>query len=551
MSANTASLLYLVASICFIMSLRGLSSPETARGGNFYGMAGMAVAIVTTLLLPQTSSFGLIAAGILIGGAIGTFVALRIEMTALPQLVAAFHSLVGLAAVFVAAATLYSPQSFGIGIPGAIKAASLVELALGTAIGAITFTGSIVAFAKLQGLVSGAPLQFPMQHPLNAVLGVLILANVVWLSMTGTPVAFWTLVILSLALGFLLILPIGGADMPVVVSMLNSYSGWAACGIGFTLQNSLLIVTGALVGSSGAILSYVMCKGMNRSIFNVILGGFGTDAAGAAAGAAKEARPVKQGSAEDALFIMKNASSVIIVPGYGMAVAQAQHALREMGDMLKKEGVSVRYAIHPVAGRMPGHMNVLLAEANVPYDEVFELDDINRDFAQADVAFVIGANDVTNPAAKTDPKSPIYGMPILDVEKAKTVLFIKRSMASGYAGVDNELFFRDNTMMLFGDAKKVVEDICKAMSGAHSVVPPDAPSGNDKSRRGRPRRLFHSCPRKGRKETSSLRAPGACAAACAGGGHLRPSRAPSSPRASRSGGAASFRGKCLRAASSS
>jgi NAD(P) transhydrogenase subunit beta len=468
MSANTASLLYLVASICFIMSLRGLSSPETARGGNFYGMAGMAIAIATTLMLPQTSSFGLIAAGILIGGAIGTFVALRIEMTALPQLVAAFHSLVGLAAVFVAAATLYSPQSFGIGIPGAIKAASLVELALGTAIGAITFTGSIVAFAKLQGLVSGAPLQFPMQHPLNAVLGVLIVANIVWLSMTGTPLAFWTLVILSLAVGFLLILPIGGADMPVVVSMLNSYSGWAACGIGFTLQNSLLIVTGALVGSSGAILSYVMCKGMNRSIFNVILGGFGTDAAGAAAGgAAKEARPVKQGSSEDALFIMKNASSVIIVPGYGMAVAQAQHALREMGDLLKKEGVSIRYAIHPVAGRMPGHMNVLLAEANVPYDEVFELDDINRDFAQADVAFVIGANDVTNPAAKTDPRSPIYGMPILDVEKAKTVLFIKRSMASGYAGVENELFFRDNTMMLFGDAKKVVEGIVKAMSGGH------------------------------------------------------------------------------------
>ncbi len=468
MGANAASLLYLFASICFIMSLRGLSSPETARGGNMWGVVGMAVAILTTLALPQTSSFGLILAGIVIGGAIGTFVALRIEMTALPQLVAAFHSLVGLAAVFVAAATLYSPQSFGIGIPGAIKAASLVELAIGTAIGAITFTGSLVAFAKLQGLVSGAPLQFPMQHPFNALLGVLIVANIVWLSMTGSPAAFWCLVILSLALGFLLILPIGGADMPVVVSMLNSYSGWAACGIGFTLQNSLLIVTGALVGSSGAILSYVMCKGMNRSIFNVILGGFGTDAAaGSAAGGVKEQRPVKQGSADDALFIMKNASSVIIVPGYGMAVAQAQHALREMADMLKKEGVSVRYAIHPVAGRMPGHMNVLLAEANVPYDEVFELDDINRDFAQADVAFVIGANDVTNPAAKTDPKSPIYGMPILDVEKAKTVLFIKRSMASGYAGVENELFFRDNTMMLFGDAKKVVEDIVKAMSGGH------------------------------------------------------------------------------------
>jgi len=468
MGANAAALFYLFASICFIMSLRGLSSPETARGGNMWGVVGMAVAILTTLALPQTSSFGLILAGIVIGGAIGTFVAMRIEMTALPQLVAAFHSLVGLAAVFVAAATLYSPQSFGIGIPGAIKAASLVELAIGTAIGAITFTGSLVAFAKLQGLVSGAPLQFPMQHPFNALLGVLIVANIVWLSMTGSPAAFWCLVLLSLALGFLLILPIGGADMPVVVSMLNSYSGWAACGIGFTLQNSLLIVTGALVGSSGAILSYVMCKGMNRSIFNVILGGFGTDAAaGAAAGGAKEQRPVKQGSADDALFIMKNASSVIIVPGYGMAVAQAQHALREMADMLKKEGVSVRYAIHPVAGRMPGHMNVLLAEANVPYDEVFELDDINRDFAQADVAFVIGANDVTNPAAKTDPKSPIYGMPILDVEKAKTVLFIKRSMASGYAGVENELFFRDNTMMLFGDAKKVVEDIVKAMSGGH------------------------------------------------------------------------------------
>jgi NAD(P) transhydrogenase subunit beta len=467
MTATLSSLLYLAASICFIMSLRGLASPETARGGNLWGIVGMAIAIATTLAAPGMGNYAVIGAGILIGGAIGTFVAMRIQMTALPQLVAAFHSLVGLAAVFVAAATLYSPQSFGIGVPGAIKAASLIEMALGTAIGAITFTGSVVAFAKLQGLVSGAPLQFPMQHPFNALLGVAIVANIVWLSMTGSPIAFWALVVLSLLLGFLLILPIGGADMPVVVSMLNSYSGWAACGIGFTLQNSLLIVTGALVGSSGAILSYVMCKGMNRSIFNVILGGFGTDAAGASAGggAAKEQRPVKQGSADDAVFIMKNASSVIIVPGYGMAVAQAQHALREMADTLKKEGVTVRYAIHPVAGRMPGHMNVLLAEANVPYDEVFELDDINRDFAQADVAFVIGANDVTNPAAKTDPKSPIFGMPILDVEKAKTVLFIKRSMASGYAGVENELFFRDNTMMLFGDAKKVVEDIVKAAGG--------------------------------------------------------------------------------------
>ncbi len=458
-----AALLYLVAAICFIMSLRGLSSPETARPGNVYGIVGMAIAIGTTLAMPGMGGFGVIFAGVIVGGAVGTFIALRIQMTALPQLVAAFHSLVGLAAVFVAAAALYSPASFHIGTPGSIKVGSLIEMGLGTAIGAITFTGSVIAFAKLQALMSGAPLVFPFQHHLNAGLGALIILLLVWFAASGNPAAFWLLVLVSLALGFLLILPIGGADMPVVISMLNSYSGWAACGIGFTLQNSLLIVTGALVGSSGAILSYIMCKGMNRSIFNVILGGFGTDAGATAAGGAKEQRPVKAGSAEDAAFIMKNASSVIIVPGYGMAVAQAQHALREMGDLLKESGVQVRYAIHPVAGRMPGHMNVLLAEANVPYDEVFELEEINRDFAQADVAFVIGANDVTNPAAKTDPKSPIYGMPILDVERSKTVLFVKRSMATGYAGVDNELFYRDNTMMLFGDAKHVCEEVVKAL----------------------------------------------------------------------------------------
>jgi NAD(P) transhydrogenase subunit beta len=462
MSANLSALLYLAASICFIMALRGLSSPETSRTGNVWGIAGMVVAIATTLAQPTMDGFAMIFAGIVIGGVIGTFIALRIQMTALPQLVAAFHSLVGLAAVFVAAAALYSPQSFALGTPGAIKLGSLIEMGLGTAIGAVTFTGSIVAFAKLQGLVTGAPLVFPLQHPINAAIGIGIVLTLGWFAYTGDTTAFWLLVALSLALGLLLIVPIGGADMPVVISMLNSYSGWAACGIGFTLQNSLLIVTGALVGSSGAILSYIMCKGMNRSIFNVILGGFGTEGGAAAAGA-KEQRPYKSGSADDAAFIMKNASSVIIVPGYGMAVAQAQHALREMADLLKKEGVTVRYAIHPVAGRMPGHMNVLLAEANVPYDEVMELEEINRDFAQTDVAFVIGANDVTNPAAKTDPKSPIFGMPILDVEKGKTVLFVKRSMASGYAGVDNELFYRDNTMMLFGDAKHMVEQICKAL----------------------------------------------------------------------------------------
>jgi len=467
MTQELAAYGYLIAAICFIMALRGLSSPVTARGGNLYGIVGMIVAIGVTVATPGVVSPYLIVGGLLVGGAVGTVVALRIQMTALPQLVAAFHSLVGLAAVFVAGAAFVSPEAFGIGSPGHIHTQSLIEMGLGTIIGAITFTGSIVAFAKLQGLVSGAPLIFKGQHPLNALIGLLLLALLVWFALHGHPITFILLIVLSLTVGFLLILPIGGADMPVVVSMLNSYSGWAAAGIGFTLGNTALIVTGALVGSSGAILSYIMCKGMNRSIFNVILGGFGTDSGGAAAaGAVKDNRPVKAGSAEDAAFLMQNASSVIIVPGYGMAVAQAQHALREMADILKKHGVQVRYAIHPVAGRMPGHMNVLLAEANVPYDEVFELDDINRDFAATDVAFVIGANDVTNPAAKTDPKSAIYGMPILEVEKAQTVLFVKRGMSSGYAGVENELFFRDNTMMLFADAKVMCENIVKALEGS-------------------------------------------------------------------------------------
>jgi len=464
-SASLTQFAYLVAAVCMIMALRGLSSPETSRGGNTWGMVGMAIAIITTVLTPDTS-YVLIPLGILIGGAIGTIVAKKIEMTALPQLVAAFHSLVGLAAVFVAGAALSAPDAFGIVAPqGGIKMGSLIEMSLGVAIGAITFTGSLVAFGKLQGLVSGKPLQFPMQHPLNAALGLAMVVLIAIFSVSGGSVPLFVLItLIALALGFLLILPIGGADMPVVVSMLNSYSGWAAAGIGFTLGNPLLIIVGALVGSSGAILSYIMCKGMNRSIFNVILGGFGGEVAGpAGGGGAGGDKAVKAGSADDAAFIMKNSSKVIIVPGYGMAVAQAQHALREMCDLLKAEGVDVRYAIHPVAGRMPGHMNVLLAEANVPYDEVFELEEINHEFGTADVAFVIGANDVTNPAAKTDTASPIYGMPILDVEKAKTVLFIKRSMASGYAGVDNELFFRPNTMMLFGDAKKVTEEIVSAL----------------------------------------------------------------------------------------
>jgi NAD(P) transhydrogenase subunit beta len=465
MNANLAALLYLVSGILFILSLRGLSSPASSRQGNLFGMIGMAIAVVTTLAYKMPSGLSawvLVILGIAIGGSIGAWRARTVKMTDMPQLVAFFHALVGLAAVLVAAGALYAPQAFGIGSVGAIHGASLVEMSLGAAIGAITFTGSIIAFAKLDGRMSGKPILLPQRHVINIALAAAAVILIGVFMATENHIAFWLIVLAAFALGVLLIVPIGGADMPVVVSMLNSYSGWAAAGIGFTLGNLALITTGALVGSSGAILSYIMCKGMNRSFISVILGGFGGETDAGAAGAV-ETRPVKQGSAEDAAYIMKNAGKVIIVPGYGMAVAQAQHALREMADMLKKEGVDVSYAIHPVAGRMPGHMNVLLAEANVPYDEVFELEDINSEFAQADVAFVIGANDVTNPSAKTDPKSPIFGMPILDVEKAKTVLFIKRGMGSGYAGVENELFFKDNTMMLFADAKKMVENIVKAL----------------------------------------------------------------------------------------
>jgi NAD(P) transhydrogenase subunit beta len=463
-SANLISFLYLISGIFFILALRGLSNPESARRGNYFGIIGMIIASATTILITPPSStldIILLTGGITIGGSIGLIIAKKIAMTAMPQLVAAFHSLVGLAAVLVASAALYVPSSMGIGSVGNIHLASLIEMGLGVIIGAITFSGSIIAFLKLQGLMSGSPIVFPKQHLLNLLIAIAILSLLAVFTITESHTIYWTIVILSLLIGFLIIIPIGGADMPVVVSMLNSYSGWAAAGIGFTLGNIALIITGALVGSSGAILSYIMCKGMNRSFFNVILGGFGGES-NAASGAAVENRPVKQGSADDAAFIMKNAGSIIIVPGYGMAVAQAQHALREMVDILKESGVKVSYAIHPVAGRMPGHMNVLLAEAQVPYDEVFELEDINSQFSQTDVTFVIGANDVTNPAAKTDKDSPIYGMPILDVERSGTILFLKRSLASGYAGVENELFFRDNTMMLFGDAKKMVEDIVKA-----------------------------------------------------------------------------------------
>jgi len=467
MTANLAALAYLVSGVLFILALRGLSSPETSRRGNLYGMIGMTIAMLTTLA--SLSEYGavtwlLVLVGIGTGGSIGAYAARNIPMTMMPELVAAFHSLVGLAAVFVAAGALYAPDAFGIADrSGRIGAASLVEMSLGVAIGAITFTGSVIAFLKLSGRMSGKPIILPMRHAINAALAVAIIF-LVWqfCQSGGSAWLFWLITLLSLLFGVLIIVPIGGADMPVVVSMLNSYSGWAAAGIGFTLGNIALIITGALVGSSGAILSYIMCKGMNRAFLAVIAGGFGGEVAGPA-GEKGEQKPVKLGSAEDAAFLLKNAGRVIIVPGYGMAVAQAQHALREMADNLKKAGVEVKYAIHPVAGRMPGHMNVLLAEANVPYDEVFELEDINAEFAQADAVYVIGANDVVNPAAEEDKSSPIFGMPVLQVWKAGTVLFNKRSLASGYAGIDNAVFYRDNTVMVLGDAKKMTEEIGKSL----------------------------------------------------------------------------------------
>ena len=462
-SANLSAVFYLISGILFILALRGLSSPDTSRQGNYFGIAGMVIAIVVTFLSVGNFSTSLVYVinFLVIGGAIGAFIAFKIPMTAMPELVAGFHSLVGLAAVFVAIAAYLNPEAFNLGAIGDIKLASLIEMSIGAAVGAITFSGSIIAFLKLRGVMSGSPITFKGQHFLNLILGIAIFVLIFYLCKTQLDYIFWTVITISFLIGVLLIIPIGGADMPVVISMLNSYSGWAAAGIGFTLENTALIITGALVGSSGAILSYIMCKAMNRSFVSVILGGFGADNSLDNTKEKKDQKPVKSGNAEDAAFLMKNASSVIIVPGYGMAVAQAQHALREMVDKLKKNDIKVTYAIHPVAGRMPGHMNVLLAEANVPYDEVFELEDINNDFANSDVAFVIGANDVTNPVAKTDPKSPIFGMPVLDVEKSKSVLFVKRSLSPGYAGIDNELFYKDNTLMLFADAKKMTEDIVK------------------------------------------------------------------------------------------
>ena len=463
-SANLLAVFYLISGVLFILALRGLSSPETSRRGNLFGIIGMAIAIGVTVVSVGnfSTAFLYLLILLIIGGSIGSFIAFKIPMTAMPELVAGFHSLVGLAAVFVAISAFLNPEVFNLGSPGDIKIASLIEMSLGASIGAITFTGSIIAFLKLRGIMSGSPITFLGQHYLNLILGISLIGLIIYLCKTQVDTWFWIIIAISFLVGILLIIPIGGADMPVVISMLNSYSGWAAAGIGFTLENTALIITGALVGSSGAILSYIMCKGMNRSFFNVILGGWGaTDQTSSSS--VKEQRPVKNGNADDAAFLMKNASSVIIVPGYGMAVAQAQHALREMVDALKKNGVKVSYAIHPVAGRMPGHMNVLLAEANVPYDEVFELEEINNDFANCDVAYVIGANDVTNPIAKSDPQSPIYGMPVLDVEKSKSVLFVKRSLSPGYAGIDNDLFYRDNTLMLFADAKKMTEEIVKSL----------------------------------------------------------------------------------------
>ena len=463
MSANLLAIFYLISGVLFILALRGLSSPETSRKGNLFGILGMLIAITVTFLSIENFSTGFIYVLIILlaGGSIGALIAYRIPMTAMPELVAGFHSLVGLAAVFVAISAFLNPQVFDLGSPGNIKLSSLIEMSIGAAVGAITFSGSIIAFLKLRGIMSGSPITFKGQHFINLLLGLSIIVLIFYLCKNQSDSFFWSMIAISFLVGLLLIIPIGGADMPVVISMLNSYSGWAAAGIGFTLENTALIITGALVGSSGAILSYIMCKGMNRSFISVILGGFGATDQNSKKD--KNRKPVKNGNAEDAAFLMKNASSVIIVPGYGMAVAQAQHAVREMADSLKKNGVKVSYAIHPVAGRMPGHMNVLLAEANVPYDEVFELDDINNDFSNTDVVYVIGANDVTNPVAKTDPQSPIYGMPILDVEKSKSILFVKRSLSPGYAGIDNDLFYRDNTLMLFADAKKMTEDIIKSL----------------------------------------------------------------------------------------
>ncbi|QDX26849.1 NAD(P)(+) transhydrogenase (Re/Si-specific) subunit beta [Sphingomonas suaedae] len=465
------ALAYLIAGVCFIVALRGLSSPATSRRGNRFGMAGMLIAVVTTLVTHEIASLPEILGAIAVGGIVGFVIARKIAMTDMPQLVAGFHSLVGLAAVLVGVAAFLNPSAFGIIFPagspnaGLILPVSRIELGLGVAIGAITFSGSVIAFLKLNGNMGGAPILLPGRHVINlgtlaAILGLIAFYTA---QVDAPSWVFWVVLALSFLIGFLLIIPIGGADMPVVVSMLNSYSGWAAAAMGFTLGNTAMIITGALVGSSGAILSYIMCRAMNRSFISVIAGGFGGDSGGGAA-AAKTDRPWKRGSAEDAAFLMSQAEQVIIVPGYGMAVAQAQHVLREMGDKLKEHGVRVKYAIHPVAGRMPGHMNVLLAEAQVPYDEVFELEDINSEFSQTDIAFIIGANDVVNPAAKTDRSSPIYGMPVFDVNKAKTVLFIKRSMGGvGYAGVDNDVFYQDNTMMLLADAKKMVEEIVKSL----------------------------------------------------------------------------------------